>query len=102
MSRLEAIAAVILVTKLGKRIAWLNAACAMAFVGIWIEKGPGLIVPGFLPTPLGEIVEYWPSLNETLICFGIWALGLLVFSWMVRLAVPIMSGEFHRESNVEA
>ena len=37
----------------------------MLFLGIWIEKGMGLIIPGFVPTPLGEIVEYSPTLNET-------------------------------------
>jgi len=33
----------------------LNAACVLAFVGIWIEKGKGVVVPGFIPTPLGEV-----------------------------------------------
>ncbi len=75
---------------------WLNLACIMATVGIWIEKGPGLIIPGFLPTPLGEIVEYIPTYNETMVCVGIWAIGALVFSWMLRLAIPITSGVFHR------
>ena len=40
----------------------LNAACVLSIVGIWIEKGMGLIVPAFIPTPLGEIVEYTPTL----------------------------------------
>jgi hypothetical protein len=44
-----------------------NVACvAMLVIGIWIEKGMGLIVPAFVPSPLGEIVEYTPTLNETL------------------------------------
>lgn len=92
---IEMIAAAILISPAARRIVWLNAACAMAFVGIWIEKGLGLIIPGFLPTPLGEIIEYVPTLNESMICVGIWAFGLLIFSWMLRLAIPIMSGEFH-------
>jgi molybdopterin-containing oxidoreductase family membrane subunit len=54
-------------------------------------------VPGFLPTPLGEIVEYLPTPNETLICIGIWAFGILLFSWMLHLAIPIMSGTFHKK-----
>ncbi len=95
---METIAAVILVTPiLANQIRWLNLACALAFVGIWIEKGPGMIVPGFLPTPLGEIVEYVPTLNEIQICIGIWAFGILLFSWMLRLALPIVSGEFKKE-----
>ena len=36
----------------------------LSIVGIWIEKGMGLIVPAFVPTPLGEIVEYVPTLHE--------------------------------------
>ena len=103
---LETVAAVILITPpLAKQFYYLNMACILATVGIWIEKGPGMIVPGFLPTPLGEVVEYAPSLNETLICAGIWAFGILLFSWMLRLAIPIMSGEFRlrrRKSLTEA
>ena len=71
-----------------------DSACALSIVGIWVEKGIGLIVPGFVPTPLGNIVEYAPSLNEALVCVGIWAFGLLLFSWMLHLAIPIMSGRF--------
>lgn len=91
---IETIAALILITPLSQKAGWLNTACVLAFIGIWIEKGPGLIIPGFLPTPLGEIVEYIPTPNETLICIGIWAFGILIFSWMIRLAIPIMTGEF--------
>ncbi|MGE5719377.1 MAG: NrfD/PsrC family molybdoenzyme membrane anchor subunit, partial [Nocardioidaceae bacterium] len=29
---------------------WLMAACATLFVGIWIEKGIGLVIPGFIPS----------------------------------------------------
>lgn len=99
---IEAFAAIILVTRLARRIAWLNAAVIMAFIGIWIEKGPGLIIPGFLPTPLGEIVEYLPTFNETMICIGIWAFGILIFSWLMRLALPIMSGTFQKDERSEA
>ena len=71
---------------------YLNLACVLLIVGIWIEKGMGLIVPAFIPTPLGEIVEYAPTLNETLICLGIWAFGLLVYTIFVRVTIPVLSG----------
>ena len=74
------------------RIWWLDVGCITAFIGIWIEKGMGLIVPAFIPTPLGEIVEYTPTLNETLICFGIWAFGLLIYTIFVRVTIPVLSG----------
>jgi len=71
----------------------LNIACVLAIFGIWIEKGMGLIVPAFIPTPLGEIVEYFPTWRETMVCLGIWAFGLMLYSIMVRVAVPVLSGE---------
>jgi Ni/Fe-hydrogenase subunit HybB-like protein len=96
---MEAVAGVILlIPKLARRFLFLDIACVLAIVGIWIEKGMGLIVPGFIPTPLGNIVEYSPSIYEILICMGIWAFGALLFSWMLRLAIPIMSGRFNEET----
>ncbi len=97
---IETIAGVILVTpSLAKTMFYTNAACILAFVGIWIEKGMGMIVPGFLPTPLGEIVEYFPTMLETLMCIGVWSFGLLMYSWMIHLAVPILAGQFQRHGN---
>jgi molybdopterin-containing oxidoreductase family membrane subunit len=86
-------AMVVLVLPLSRRLKWLNLACCLSIVGIWIEKGMGLVVPGFIPSPLGEIVEYLPSRNETLVCIGIWAFGLLCFTLFLRMAVPILQGE---------
>ena len=91
---LDLIGLTLLITPLSRRIQWLNVACIVSFVGIWIEKGMGLIIPGFVPSPLGQIVEYVPSLNETLVCLGIWALGTLLYSWMIHVAIPIMNGNF--------
>jgi Ni/Fe-hydrogenase subunit HybB-like protein len=72
---------------------WLIPACAVLFIGIWIEKGIGLVVPGFVPSPLGEIVEYTPSAVELGVTAGIWALGLFVLTVLVRVALPIELGE---------
>jgi len=86
------IAMVLLVLPLSRGLRFLNVACVLSIVGIWIEKGMGLVIPGFIPTPLGAIVEYTPSLNETLVCLGIWAFGLLVYTILLRMSVPIMQG----------
>lgn len=72
---------------------FLMVACAVLFVSIWVEKGLGLVVPGFIPSPLGEIVEYTPSLVELGVTAGIWALGLFVLTVLVRVALPIELGE---------
>jgi molybdopterin-containing oxidoreductase family membrane subunit len=60
----------------------------------------GLIVPGFVPTPLGQVVEYLPTLNETLVCLGIWAFGALMYSWMVHVAIPIMNGSLRARPGI--
>ncbi|MGA2165994.1 MAG: cyclic nucleotide-binding domain-containing protein [Solirubrobacteraceae bacterium] len=86
-------AMVLLMLPLSRKLNWLNLACILCIVGIWIEKGMGLVIPGFVPTPIGEMVEYVPSWNETLICVGIWAFGFLCFTVLLRMAVPILQGE---------
>lgn len=67
--------------------------CSLAFIGIWIEKGMGLIVPGFLPNPMGEIIEYFPTFPEVMISLGIWGIGLLVMTVLIKAAIPIELGK---------
>ena len=98
---IETIAGVFLIVPaLAKKMSYVNVACVLAFIGIWIEKGMGMIVPGFLPTPLGEIVEYFPTVPETLVCIGVWSFGLLMYSWMIHLAIPILNGELSIRSRL--
>lgn len=72
---------------------WLMIACGTLFIAIWIEKGLGLVIPGFVPSPLGEIVEYTPTWVELCVTAGIWALGFFVLTILVRVALPIELGE---------
>lgn len=94
-------AMVLFVLPLSKTLKWLDVACVLAISGIWIEKGMGLVVPGFVPTPLGEIVEYTPTLNETLVCLGIWAFGLLCYTAFLRIAIPILKGDLVEETGTD-
>jgi len=77
-----------------KRLITLNIGCLLVIVGVWIEKGPGFVIPGFVPDPLGEIHEYVPNLLELMVSFGIWATGLLIFTLLMKVAIPIETGEF--------
>lgn len=76
----------------------LVAACIAAFTGVWIEKGMGLIVPGFIPSTLHEVIEYVPTLAEWKITAGIWAFGLMVLTVAVKVCLPVLKGELSQES----
>jgi Ni/Fe-hydrogenase subunit HybB-like protein len=89
----DLIATTLLLLPVSRALRTLNTACVLAIVGIWIEKGMGLIVPAFVPTPLGEIVEYTPTLHEVAVCLGIWAFGLLLYTIAVRISVPVLAGQ---------
>lgn len=69
----------------------LALACLAAFGGAWIEKGMGLIVPGFIPSTLHEIVEYRPTLIEWKVSAGVLALGLMIFTVGLKIALPLLS-----------
>ena len=77
----------------------LNVACVLAFIGLWIEKGMGLIVPGFVPSTLHEIVEYLPSVAEWKISAGIWAFGLLLYTVSLKFTAAVF---IHRRQLDEA
>lgn len=87
-------AGVFLSPSLSGRRGLLNVALAATFVGVWIEKGMGLIVPGFIPSTLHEIVPYAPSGNEWRVTWGVWALGLMVLTVALRIAAASMKGRF--------
>ena len=71
----------------------LYAACSVLFFAIWIEKGFGLIVPGFIPGPYGKIAEYTPTAIEIGVTLGIWALGAFIFIILSKTAIKIETGE---------
>jgi Ni/Fe-hydrogenase subunit HybB-like protein len=72
----------------------LNLGCVLIYAGVYIEKGMGLVIPGLTPDTLGEIYEYFPSRTEVWIAMGVFSVGFLVFTLMVKVATPIMLGEF--------
>jgi molybdopterin-containing oxidoreductase family membrane subunit len=75
----------------------LNIGCLAIYGGVYIEKGMGLIIPGLTPDTLGEIYEYYPTITELRIAAAIFAVGFLLFTLMLKVAVPISLGEFQRE-----
>jgi len=99
---LNLVAMLLLYLPISRKLPVLMVACVMLIVGIWIEKGMGMIVPAFIPTPLGEIVEYLPTMNETLVTMGIWAGGLLIYTILVRVTIPVLTGRLTHDQAFSA
>jgi len=90
---LNVIAAAMILHPAAMRNMWvLIIACVAAFTGVWIEKGMGLIIPGFVPSTLHEMVEYLPSLTEWQVTAGVWAFGLMIYTVALKIAIPIFQG----------
>jgi Ni/Fe-hydrogenase subunit HybB-like protein len=84
-----------LIPKTRKNYITLNIGAVLIYSGVYIEKGIGLIIPGFTPDTLGEIYEYFPSRTEIFITIGIFSTGFLIYTLMLKVAVPIIMGEFN-------
>ena len=69
----------------------LAVTCVMVFVSLWIDKGLGLIVGGFVPSPLGAVTEYSPTWPEISITLAIWAVGCLMITVFYKIALSVRS-----------
>jgi molybdopterin-containing oxidoreductase family membrane subunit len=67
----------------------LALAAASVFISLWIDKGFGLVVGGFVPNPFERVTEYWPTLPEALITLAVWAVGFLVLTILYKIAVSV-------------
>jgi molybdopterin-containing oxidoreductase family membrane subunit len=67
--------------------------CVLAFIAIWIEKGMGMVIPGFVPSTMHELVEYVPSLTEWKLTVGTWAVGVGIFTVAVKIATQVLTGQ---------
>lgn len=79
--------------KTRENLVTLNIGCLFIIAGVYIEKGMGLIIPGFVPDTLGEVYEYIPTMQEILVTIGIWATGAMLFTLMVKFAIPVYTGK---------
>jgi molybdopterin-containing oxidoreductase family membrane subunit len=77
-----------------RNVITLNLGCILIYTGVYLEKGMGLVIPGLTPDTLGEIYEYFPTNSEIWISAAIFSIGFLLFTLMVKVATPIMLGEF--------
>jgi molybdopterin-containing oxidoreductase family membrane subunit len=67
----------------------LVAACFAVIGSLWIDKGLGLIIVGFIPSPMHSVTEYWPTLPEALITLGIYGIGALLITGFYKIATSV-------------
>jgi Ni/Fe-hydrogenase subunit HybB-like protein len=67
----------------------LALACCGVFLSLWIEKGLGLVVTGFVPSPLEAITDYTPTGPEIAIVIGVWAMGLLLITIFYKIFISV-------------
>ncbi len=63
--------------------------CSALFIAFWLDKGIGFVLAGFVPTPLHEITEYIPTVNELGITIGVWATGFMVVTLLYKIAIGV-------------
>ncbi len=82
--------ALVLVTpRLRRQKRWLVAACIGVVVAMWIEKGLGMVVTGFVPSPLETVTRYVPTFPEVAITVAVYALGALMVTVFYRIALSV-------------
>lgn len=79
----------LLVPSIRKNEKALVFACIILFISLWIDKGFGLIIGGFVPNPLEEVHTYWPTYPETMITVGVWSIGFLILTFLYKIAVSV-------------
>lgn len=72
----------------------LLAACIVALVGLWIDKGYVLVPAAFIPNVFGRVTEYPPSGVELALSAGIYCLGILIISALYKVTVSVYSASF--------
>lgn len=81
--------ALLLVPRWREDMRLLTWACVLVFVSLWLDKGFALLVGGFVPSPLGEVARYTPTLNEWTVTVGIWAIGALMITVLYKIMLSI-------------
>jgi len=75
--------------KLRKNETTLAALCGLVIITTWLDKGLGLMTGGFVPNPMEQVIEYWPTMPEAIISLGVWAMGFLILTLLYKIAVSI-------------
>jgi Ni/Fe-hydrogenase subunit HybB-like protein len=80
---------VLLRPSLRDRTGWLAAASVAVVISVWIEKGLGMVVTGFVPSPLGHVTAYVPTFPELSISLAVYAFGALMVTVFYKITLSV-------------
>ena len=87
---LAVVALVILVNPATRRTeSTLVVGCMAVFGSLWIDKGLGMVIAGFIPSPLGKVTHYSPTAPELTISLAIYAIGILIVTGLYKIALEV-------------
>ena len=89
---------VLLVPALRGRPGLATAATAAVLASVLVEKGLCLVTSGFVPSPLGYVRDYYPSLIEIAVVIGLYAGGTLLFLGACRWLLIPMKATVHAQN----
>lgn len=67
----------------------LATSCVLIFFSLWIDKGLGLVLGGFVPNMMEQVTEYYPTVPEIGITAAIWATGFFVLTLLYKVAISV-------------
>lgn len=79
----------LLFTKFRQNEGALIFGAVLIFISTYIDKGMALVIGGFIPSTLGEVVEYSLTYAELSISLGIWAIGFFLISIFFKMTINV-------------
>jgi molybdopterin-containing oxidoreductase family membrane subunit len=79
----------LLIPKVRNNLKVLGFLCAGVIAAIWIEKGVGMVVTGFVPNPLGHITDYSPTRVEVAVTVGVYAIGFMMLTLIYKIVANV-------------
>lgn len=58
-------------------------------IATWIDKGLGLLIGGFNPTPFETFSTYWPTGKELLVSMMVYSIGALIVTVLFKIATGV-------------
>ncbi|MFC1575318.1 sulfate reduction electron transfer complex DsrMKJOP subunit DsrP [Gemmatimonadota bacterium] len=79
----------LLIPRVRNNLKVLGPLCLAVILAIWIEKGVGMVVTGFVPNPLGHVTEYSPTGVEIAVTAGVYAIGAMILTMIYKIVVNV-------------